>query len=314
MTAGKNRVRLAVEQMEDRCTPSNLGGGLAPPSPALHGGPQAEAAARVLAAQGLAFPVRVAFRCSVDFSSRTVSSTGFGTGGLGRWTALGHFNKLAIDPAHDRGVYRGIGTLVTARGDQLFYTFTTSWRLSTGKGTHSFTCLGGTGRFAGASGRGFSHCVITADPASPTTLRCHSWGSGSLVLPNAVPITLSAHVSSDGSGGVNLTGVGSQLGRWTGRGVIGNVVHPAADRIAVGGTATITAANGDQLFASFSASWKLPHSPGVETITITGGTGRFAGATGRATLVCHPKGDPASPLKFECNSRGSGILVFAQPR
>src|SRR5262245_9639859 len=104
MTAGKNRVRLAVERMEDRCTPSAVGGGLAAPSPAHHGGPHAAAAARVRAAHGQAVPIKVAFRCSVDLSSRTVSSTGF-TNGLGHWTSLGHMDNLVIDA--DRGEYSG---------------------------------------------------------------------------------------------------------------------------------------------------------------------------------------------------------------
>jgi hypothetical protein len=86
MTVGKNRVRLAVEHLEDRCTPSALGGGLAAPFPAPQGGPHAEAAALVRAAPGHAVPFKATFQCSVDLSSGTVSSTGsstsFGKGGL----------------------------------------------------------------------------------------------------------------------------------------------------------------------------------------------------------------------------------------
>jgi hypothetical protein len=183
MTAGKNRVRLAVEQMEDRCTPSALGGGLAAPSPAHHGGPHAAAAARVRAAHGHAVPVKVAFRCSVDISSGTVSTTG--TGSLGLYTFLGHMDSSRIDPVADLGVYSGTGTAVTARGGRVFFSFTTSWQLSTGRGTHFLIATGGTGRFAGASGSGSVDCTITADPASPTTFRCKSKGSGTLFLAHA---------------------------------------------------------------------------------------------------------------------------------
>jgi hypothetical protein len=53
------------------------------------------------------------------------------------------------------------------------------------------------------------------------------------------------------------------------------------------GTATFTAANGDTLTASVTGK-ATPTSPGVlsfvEVYTITGGTGRFAGATGTFTL------------------------------
>jgi hypothetical protein len=53
------------------------------------------------------------------------------------------------------------------------------------------------------------------------------------------------------------------------------------------GAATFTAANGDTLTASITGQ-STPTSPGVlsilEVYTITGGTGRFAGATGTFTL------------------------------
>jgi hypothetical protein len=128
---------------------------------------------------------------------------------------------------------------------------------------------------------------------------------------HAVPIQLSTHISSDGSLVLSLTGVGGHLGRWAGQGVIDNVViDPAADRGAVSGTVPIIAANGDQLFASFSASWQLTTGLGEVTVTFTGGTGRFAGASGSASEVCHVTADPASPLTFECDSQGSGTLVF----
>jgi hypothetical protein len=184
MTAGKNRARLAVEHLEDRCTPSAMGLGLADQFTAQHDGPNAEATALVGAADEHAIPIKGTAQCTVDFSSSTVSTTGFSTGGLGHWTALGHMDNLVIDLAADRGVYSGTGTLVTAHGDQLFYSFTTSWQLSTGKGTHLITVTGGTGRFAGASGGGLSDCIITADPASPSIFHCQTQGSGILILPH----------------------------------------------------------------------------------------------------------------------------------
>jgi hypothetical protein len=186
MTVGKNRVRLAVEQMEDRCTPSAMGGGLAALSPADPGGPHAQAAALARAADEHAITFEAVFNCSVDIRSGTVSSTGFVTGGIGHFTSLGHMDStgLVIDPVHDRGVYSGTGTLTTAQGDQVFYTFTTSWQLSTGVGTHFITVTGGTGRFVGISGSGTSDCTITPDPASPFIYLCHTEGSGTYFLPN----------------------------------------------------------------------------------------------------------------------------------
>jgi hypothetical protein len=53
------------------------------------------------------------------------------------------------------------------------------------------------------------------------------------------------------------------------------------------GTYEFTAANGDKLYADFTGTATPTATPGVlsieETATITGGTGRFAGATGRFT-------------------------------
>ena len=184
MTVAKNRVRLAVEHLEDRCTPSLLLGGFSADAPAPPGEPHADVAALARAADEHAITFKTVFDCSVDIRSGTVSSTGFATGGIGHFTSLGHMDSLVIDPVADRGVYSGTGTGTTAHGDQVFYSITTSWQLSTGKGTHFITVTGGTGRFAGASGSGFSNCIITPDPTSPFIYFCHTEGSGTLFLPN----------------------------------------------------------------------------------------------------------------------------------
>jgi hypothetical protein len=78
------------------------------------------------------------------------------------------------------------------------------------------------------------------------------------------------------------SGVAAQLGRFT-----LEVPHEVnqATRIAVG-TYVFTAANGDTLTATFTGQATLV-APGVltvsETATISGGTGRFDGATGSFT-------------------------------
>jgi hypothetical protein len=185
MTVGKNRVRLGVEEMGDRCMPSTLGGGLADQFPAPHGGPHAVAAGRVQAPRGHATPLKVTFQCIADLSALTASATGVATP-LGPFTGEGRIDgaSIRIDKCADRGEYSGTYTVVAANGDQLFCEFTTSWRLSTGKGKHSITVTGGTGMFADASGHASLKTIITADPASPTTLTCNSSGSGVLILPN----------------------------------------------------------------------------------------------------------------------------------
>lgn len=81
---------------------------------------------------------------------------------------------------------------------------------------------------------------------------------------------------------IEATGTGSQLGRFT-----VEVPHTVNQALRVGsGSYIFTAANGDTLTADFSGTGTLV-APGVlsttETATITGGTGRFAGATGTFT-------------------------------
>jgi hypothetical protein len=183
MTAEKNRVRLCVEEMGDRCMPSTLGGGFADQFPAHHGGPHAAIAARAHAPKGHAIPVKVTFQCIADLSTLTASATGVATP-LGPFTGEGRIDRASvhIDRCANRGEYSGTYTVLTASGDELFCSFTTSWQLSTGKGRHSITVTGGTGLFAGASGHASLKTVITADPESPSTLTCNSSGSGVLIL------------------------------------------------------------------------------------------------------------------------------------
>ena len=85
---------------------------------------------------------------------------------------------------------------------------------------------------------------------------------------------------------VNIEGSGkaSHLGKFTVD--IPHVVN-RTNSTAIG-TYEFTAANGDTLSASFTGQGTPSATPGVlaivETATITGGTGRFAGATGSFTV------------------------------
>jgi len=82
---------------------------------------------------------------------------------------------------------------------------------------------------------------------------------------------------------VEATGRATHLGKFTLD--IPHVVNPAT-RTAIG-TYEFTAANGDKVYAEFTGIATPTAIPGVlyieETATITGGTGRFAGATGSFT-------------------------------
>ena len=82
---------------------------------------------------------------------------------------------------------------------------------------------------------------------------------------------------------VEAGGKATRLGKFTLD--IPHVVDPAT-RTAVG-SYEFTAANGDKVYAEFTGIATPTATPGVlyieETATITGGTGRFAGATGSFT-------------------------------
>jgi hypothetical protein len=84
---------------------------------------------------------------------------------------------------------------------------------------------------------------------------------------------------------VNATGNATQLGQFTL--AIPHIVNRAA--MTAMGTYQFVAANGDTLTASFSGKARPTATPGVlaivENATITGGTGRFAGATGSFTCM-----------------------------
>src|SRR5262245_25950215 len=83
---------------------------------------------------------------------------------------------------------------------------------------------------------------------------------------------------------VDATGNATELGKFTLD--IPHIVDRST-RTAIG-TCVFTAANGDTLTADFTGQATPTDIPGVlyieETATITGGTGRFAGATGSFTV------------------------------
>ena len=83
---------------------------------------------------------------------------------------------------------------------------------------------------------------------------------------------------------VSGTGHTTELGNYTGRYL--ECFDPATGAV-TGGTFTLTAANGDQVFGTFSGQAVPTDNPNVVTYedpgVITGGTGRFARASGSMT-------------------------------
>ena len=107
-----------------------------------------------------------------------------------------------------------------------------------------------------------------------------------------------------------VPGVSSHLGDITVH--IEGVGARAADGTFAGsGTATLVAANGDEMTGSITLSQTaLPDGHTVTTVvvTITGGTGRFAGASGTLTVICL-SGPPSQVgatllIKAECKFTG----------
>jgi hypothetical protein len=129
---------------------------------------------------------------------------------------------------------------------------------------------------------------------------------------HVVPIKLAFQCSADMStGNATASGFATHLGHWTSQGRVDRV-DLAAGWATIRGTTTILTANGDKLFVKFLSSWELSSGKGHEWIRVTGGTGRFAGATGGAILDCTITADPASPTTFRCNCTGSGTLILAR--
>jgi len=79
---------------------------------------------------------------------------------------------------------------------------------------------------------------------------------------------------------LEATGTATYLGRFT---LVAPHVVNQATRVGIG-TFLLTAANGDTITADFAGLATVVEPPNVisisETATVTGGTGRFAGATG----------------------------------
>ena len=112
----------------------------------------------------------------------------------------------------------------------------------------------------------------------------------------------------------DVPGLNSQMGKVTVH--IAGVGVPNADGTITGtGTATIVAANGDELTGTIALTQEaLPSGHTITTVvvTITGGTGRFADASGTLTVVCD-SGPPSlvgGMLLITVNCKWTGQLSY----
>ena len=119
-----------------------------------------------------------------------------------------------------------------------------------------------------------------------TTFAAPAAGERRLLLKGSLQAT-ETHLVTSPTMFVDATGSGNatQLGLFT-MSFQAEVYLPTL--FAASESATLVAANGDNLFAEGSGQGTLTETPGVvsilETYTITGGTGRFTGATGNVTV------------------------------
>ena len=110
--------------------------------------------------------------------------------------------------------------------------------------------------------------------------------------------TLSGSSAADLSTGSlvqDLTGNESHLGRVTVHDT-GTFTLTGPKSFTFSGTEVVTAANGDQLFEAFSGSGSTDAEGNLTSqavLTVTGGTGRFADASGEQTVTVH---GPDAPL------------------
>ncbi len=109
----------------------------------------------------------------------------------------------------------------------------------------------------------------------------------------------------------DATGTMSHLGKTTAH-FDGALTLTGPSAFDVAGSYVTVAANGDQLFATFAGSGTLDASgnaTGTTTTTFTGGTGRFAGASGTATgpfsQVLTSTDGTTSTFAFDTSLRGT---------
>ncbi len=135
-------------------------------------------------------------------------------------------------------------------------------------------------------------CTDRLPTAPPTAVRAAAVAAAASDMPLPFRGTLSTTHTAVYDPATNIEivhlvgdGAATHLGRYT---WVSDIVFADLPTLAGSETTTLTAANGDMLFAAGTAEG-TPSEDGqsissVETLTITGGTGRFTGATGSFVL------------------------------
>ena len=263
-------------------------------------------AGTLAAASGpIAFNGTVSGKIPADMGQPVAGSNGcefnFYVTNTGTATELGEFTGSSnFIPNVCTGSYTGTFLWIGADGDSIFGTFAGQLIPTATQGlfdnNETATITGGTGRFIGATGsttHGGQVNFATASFVLPFT------GTINLAqprLPNftgtvsgKIPADMGAPVPGSNDCVFNFyvtnTGTATQLGTFTGASnFIPNVCTGSYT-----GTFLWIGADGDSISGPFVGQLIPTQTQGVfdntETATITGGTGRFAGATGTITLT-----------------------------
>ena len=160
-----------------------------------------------------------------------------------------------------------------------------------------------------------SSVASSAQVATTTGAATFAADASSAAATNGVPFKGRLEGTYAGSGEpplvsvhVEAQGNATQLGRFTfdSQHVVNFVDLTGA------GTAELTAANGDKLTTNLTGIATPQDTPGVffivETLTITGGTGRFAGATGQ--FVVERLSFPSGPANGTTSGSFEGTLAL----
>jgi len=256
------------------------------------------------AAEPITFNGTVSGKIPADMGQPVAGSNGcvfnFYVTNTGSATELGEFTGASnFIPNVCTGSYTGTFLWIGADGDSISGTFVGQLIPTQTQGVfdnnETATITGGTGRFVGATGtttHGGQVNFATSSFVLPFT------GTIELAKPPVANFkgTVSGKIPADigepvpGSNGcvfnfyVTNIGTATELGEFTGASnFIPNVCNGSYT-----GTFLWVGADGDSISGPFSGQQTPTAEPGifdnVETATITGGTGRFVGATGTITL------------------------------
>lgn len=124
-------------------------------------------------------------------------------------------------------------------------------------------------------------------------------------------VTIFPITPGTGTALIEGSGTGTYIGLYTSISTNNYALTSATSGNFTDGIHTVIAANGDELYASYTGSW-IVNSEGLYEYTMymefTGGTGRFEGLTGELTMLVI--GENISQLQKSLTGEGTGWMLF----